>query len=547
MLTSMIVNASEKSNNISKNIEGMLKSAKESYNKHEYEEVINVCNSVLQLDEMNSIAYYYRGSAHIKLEQYNRAITDIKNALKIEKKKKLNANVAKILYDLGEVYYILNCKETALNYFKKALELNRQLNREEAAARDLRRIGEIYVSIGTIEKALKNYAEALEIDKRMTREGAIALDYCYIGEVYRLEGLFVKALEYYHAALTIYRRLGSEARTAFVYSNIALVYQDMDDYDKALTYYKKSLAVNLKLGKKFAMIDDYINIAKIHQIKGANEKYLECVDRACNLTGEYGLAIEKVSHYSELGHIYLQMNKQVQAQDCFQKSVDHLEIIRKRIPDKDKSQFLLNWLEVYQDLVSINVSRKQNKEALQVIDLLKGKIARSKISETETTDSIYLYQLQEILSDDQVVIVYFNTNRENVVQISLTNREIKGVKVNIKELEGFKNMAFLYSEEYNQIFYNNQKNEETLTKIILFYLEIFKNSEQEQVDYFTNKLYRFLIEPHERLLEGKKELIIVPDGCLNNLPFDILKDKNNKFLATKFRIKYIHLNKSPGY
>ncbi len=53
-----------------------------------------------------------------------------------------------------------------------------------------------------------------------------------------------------------------------------------------------------------------------------------------------------------------------------------------------------------------------------------------------------------------------------------------------------------------------------------------------------NYLYRLLVKPIENKLAGQKQLMIIPDDELNELPFEMLMDESDHYLLEKFAISY---------
>jgi CHAT domain-containing protein len=54
----------------------------------------------------------------------------------------------------------------------------------------------------------------------------------------------------------------------------------------------------------------------------------------------------------------------------------------------------------------------------------------------------------------------------------------------------------------------------------------------------AGELYRLLVAPAEGELSGKTHLVIIPDGILNTLPFQILVDGQGKHLIETRSISY---------
>jgi len=52
------------------------------------------------------------------------------------------------------------------------------------------------------------------------------------------------------------------------------------------------------------------------------------------------------------------------------------------------------------------------------------------------------------------------------------------------------------------------------------------------------RLYAALVKPAEKVLSGKRKLIVIPDGPLYAIPFQVLQDENGLYLIERFTIAY---------
>jgi CHAT domain-containing protein len=65
---------------------------------------------------------------------------------------------------------------------------------------------------------------------------------------------------------------------------------------------------------------------------------------------------------------------------------------------------------------------------------------------------------------------------------------------------------------------------------------------QEKISHTQNAMaigsafYQSLIKPFEQQLAGKKKIILIPDGQLSFVPFEILPDEKGKHLIEKYTI-----------
>ncbi len=58
------------------------------------------------------------------------------------------------------------------------------------------------------------------------------------------------------------------------------------------------------------------------------------------------------------------------------------------------------------------------------------------------------------------------------------------------------------------------------------------------VDINTSDLYKYLIEPHHKMLQGKSHLVIIPDESFSQLPFEIFSADGKTLLVNDFSITY---------
>lgn len=106
-----------------------------------------------------ALAYYNRGQAYFKLEQYEMAIQDYGRAIL------LHSNPALILNQRGEAY-------AALGQYQRAIE-----DHDEAIQRDPKNAiayysrGGDYFEVGRRDQAIQDYGVAVDIDRRLNKSG----------------------------------------------------------------------------------------------------------------------------------------------------------------------------------------------------------------------------------------------------------------------------------------------------------------------------------------------------------------------------------------
>lgn len=91
--------------------------ANNHYNNKEYERAISMYKKSIEKNEYEAASFYNTGVCFIKLRNFEKAIPNIKKALKLKRE-------SSYFFNLGYCYAMLNDKRKALNYFNTAWSLN---------------------------------------------------------------------------------------------------------------------------------------------------------------------------------------------------------------------------------------------------------------------------------------------------------------------------------------------------------------------------------------------------------------------------------------
>ena len=96
----------------------LLRSAKEEYDKNQFEDCIKNCEEALKTDPNNSIALRGLGCSMQSLGEFEKAKDYYKKALEFSKNKEIEYTL------LGTIFYLENNLENALKYYNLAIDYN---------------------------------------------------------------------------------------------------------------------------------------------------------------------------------------------------------------------------------------------------------------------------------------------------------------------------------------------------------------------------------------------------------------------------------------
>jgi tetratricopeptide (TPR) repeat protein len=200
---------------------------------------------------------------------YDRALEYSLKSLQLFKETEDKTGTAKMLGDIGVVYWFQSDYPNALKYYFDALRIHEERGIKNEIAATLCNIGIVYNSQGDYPKALEYMLKANRIDEELGNKSGVAANLGNIAELYISLSDTTKALEYNLKSLQLYEELGDKNGIARNLGNIGNVYTRKSEYSKALEYYFKSLTINEELGHKngVAMIlgnigNTYLEIAK---------------------------------------------------------------------------------------------------------------------------------------------------------------------------------------------------------------------------------------------------------------------------------------------
>ena len=196
--------------------------------------------------------------------EYERSLEYYLAGLKLFEEAGEKNGTARILSNIGVVYWYQADYPKALKYYFDALKLDEESGNKDGMAGTLGNIGIVYNSQENYPKALEYLLKANKIDEAAGNTSGVAANLGNIGELYRRISDFDKALENELKALTLYEQLGNKNGIARNLGNIGAVYTEKRDYAKALTYYMKALTLSRELGLKIGIAMNLGNIGSTY-------------------------------------------------------------------------------------------------------------------------------------------------------------------------------------------------------------------------------------------------------------------------------------------
>ena len=228
---------------------------------------------------------------------------------------------AQTLHELGEVYYQLGERKSALEAFLQALPLMRAAGDRSGEAVQLNSIGQAYHSLGEGQKALDYHNQALHIFRVIDNRSGEASALNNIGLVYESLGEKQKALDHYNQSLPIFRIVGDRNGEAALLNNIGSTYDTLGEKHKALDYYNQSLHMSRAAGNRNTEATLLNNIGLLYYFLGENQKAIEHFNQALSLRRAIGDRSGEAITLNNIGGTYLFLGEMRKALDYYSQAL----------------------------------------------------------------------------------------------------------------------------------------------------------------------------------------------------------------------------------
>ncbi|MEW7290982.1 CHAT domain-containing protein [Aquimarina sp. 2304DJ70-9] len=514
--------------------------------------------------------YINTGTLYKRTGNYDKALQYAKKALatRINILGKDHIDVAQSYGQVGEILHKKGLNSDALNYFEKglAIYINAFGNNHPEITDTYIRFGNVYQAQKQYHKALEYYEKALTIETNTIDvvDFNIANLYNDIGQVYLLQKQYNKALTYYTKSLDIRLKMTyHDSNLVLNYNSTGEVFEKKKAYNKALFHYKKALLANLKTNagtvKKNTLDPNRYKdlnlllsthklkartlISKYQDSKNQNDlttaittyQYADSLINIMRQTIDYYedkiiFAKESQEIYSDAINTNLLMHKTTQDDKFLNKAFYYAE--------KNKSNTLKelliqsnakNFSEFSTDIITLEKDLKTNRAFYQ------SKISEEQFKQPLDTIKILKYEnkLFDIGRRQDSVNQIIEKNNPKYHQLKHKNNIISVAEIQEK-LDKHTTMIEFFTTDSITYAFTISKIAITVNKLQI--PQLAKKTQQlhnaitltntKEYKRLAYLLYKELIAPISNKFIGN-QLIIIPDGSLWHLNFDLLLSQND--------------------
>ncbi len=464
---------------------------------------------------------------------------------------------------------------------------------------DLLGLGNVYQKKGLIYSSLHNYLRANEMyDKALLFFGKAGSP-LGLGTVFQSKAIDLlekretsKALEMFKKARAFFKKSGYKYGQGLANSGMGMSYgrsnkspKALEMYGKAMPFLKKSLSTVARGMVSFSK-------GILYYKAGNDLKALELFDEAQDAFKDTGALLPEAGAFFGKAKVLDKLGKKGEALAFFEKSIHNREKLRGQTAfSQMKKVFMKKAYQQYEETLLFMLENNYRKQAFKAAESMRARVFLDQMAEGLVTPDKGLEpglkkerdklvaelsalgkKIHETPSGEdeekyrQLKELYRKAGQdfeELLIKIRLANPLYASVRyprpITVPQLqkevlkegelllryvtstEG--TYAFLVSGERFKVIPLDIKEKE-LKRMINTCLRALTENDSARIKRYGANLYRKLFKPLEPEIEQNKEIIIIPDGHLEKIPFESFISQKQEsgppvFLLEKYRITYI--------
>jgi tetratricopeptide (TPR) repeat protein len=487
----------------------------------EYQSAAQFAHEALELDrQLKDTAGEARdlnviGASAIYMGKYGLAVENFREALKIDQTRGDAEGEAALLDNLGNAYYFQGRYQDAFQNYQEAQEkvaaAGKALWAPQRNQITVVNLATLYQRLGSEEKALELYRSLSKSPRALSpsQEAQLLLNE---GALYRRLGDPVKAIELYKRAQRLFAQDHNLDTEIGAWRNIGIS-QAMDLGD--LTAARQSFTIALELSQKSSNMRGIVQahlyrgevLRRMHQTVLARSELQAALDAALGA----GLIEDQWKALVALGRVAEDSGRVEEALDLYRRGVSVIESVRAGLTHPSlRTEFLGDKRSAYDSLISLLLAHGHTTPS-DLFEVLEQTRARTLQDRRELNAVAPLKTVQERLPDDTLVLEFWNAGENAAV------------------------LWFTKSDAESRVMRFRPDEVDSVTKLI----DAVEQGRDDKWRGIASLLGKRIFDGLP-LGDGKiSHLIVVPDGMLNFIPFELLMADGTTPVIEKFDVTYL--------
>lgn len=552
-----------------------------------------------QILSNSALVYGEQGDLNRELENYEQAG-------KIAEEIQDRSQLCLILLNCGTVYFNQSEFRKSHDYFYRALTLAREIDNKRFISGGLSGLGFVELESGNNDTGLDYLRQSAALAEQIGDKNVLSYDLNELGYRSMDNGDFLSALKYFQRGLQLRIEMNDKRGIAFSYNYMGYAYMKNGDFDRALDSYQKSLAVSEPLGIKQPLAGSYNDIATIYYQKKEMATAQQAISKTIELSRDDGDRDTLSDALHTQGLILRDTGKTTEALASFREAIGVIESVRAGLElPEEKAGFLEGRRQEYEDMIALLLKEKQIPEAFDYAQKSKARafldmLAEMRIDPETNLPPDLLQRREKLFTEIQDIQSAIQeeadkpdaskTRRAELQkkqngleeQYSILIRDIRDQSPRLADMQypqpkklaeaqasldpdtvlleyfvgNSNSTVFAVTHDHAAAFEipddDNLSKSVTEVRNVLqkpdLASQITENSSSRYLRAAAS-LYSKLLQPAQSLLQGKRRIIIAPDGPLHYLPFEALLTKEVRiqhpdfatlpYLTLRHEIQYV--------
>ena len=499
------------------------------------------------------------GTIHTYLRDYENALLAFQEALELAKKSNDLSRQILTWNNIGGVYWLQGNYEQALRFLQQALTVAQKTQDIYRTAPVHLTLGLIYTDLGEFENAEKHLNELLQVSRQLGDQVSEVGTLIRLGHLKNRQKQWDEAVGFLEEAVRAATKLNHQPSIALALLTLGVSYEGKKQFDKALEAYQEALLIWQSMNVDWVLAWTWNNIGDAYrrrgmeQIKAQKENDLQ---RAIDAYWQSVRLMEKVREGA--GREVMGAQFAQNASYPFYQLSDLLAQMGRveeafEITERMRARALI-------ELIQTAGILEQGSGLEQVAvegDALKRRIAEleDQITRLLASPSPNWNQIEHLQRELESVQSEFERQRDilrlqrwKLLPINRQQIAFNAWKqINLPEDTAV--LAYIVTEQRTWLFVISRNKGNWQVQCLKLSVTLKQLEEdigwlreriegKRPVGATLQRLYAALVAPAEGALKGKRRLIIVPDGPLFALPFQVLQDDEGVYLLERFTITY---------
>ncbi len=510
---------------------------------------------------------------------------------------KLEDNAARVLNNIGLAYFDLGDLALARDYLDRSLAIKMKLDDGGRITQDiasgLSNIGMLYTEVGDFAQALDHFNRAIELLMRSGGGPFLSSALGNSGNVLARMGDRVGARDRLMRALAIAEQQGDKSRIATIHYLVASLERSGGDYAAAEQRQRHVLAMREEIGESLALVESLNELSSLMMATKRPAEALEFANRAVSLGTDARLSNRLWKSQMAKADALAALQREPEAVAMYQAGIDGIEAVRQRTAGGDRSRqmYLGERSGPYYGLARLHAESGRPFEGLLALERARARtlldvlslgrkssrsltpaqqtrereLTQAVISASLEIDSLLarrkyeesqLKALEQKLSrarlerDAFMTSLYHSTPDLRLARGDAPIITRQGLAVLVKPstaivsivMDNMQVWAYVITKGAAGVSITAHQVNSTSSALAALADQFSKQVATRDLGFSANarKLYDLLfvdtkIEP---LLNGKSQLIMVPEGPLWRVPFQALQTPRETFLIEERAISY---------